>query len=54
VTALLVAAADGHHRCVSILVASGADVNRTVEVIRWRSTIRLTFVIANRLPHLPL
>ena len=39
VTALRLAAVKGHHRCVSILVAGGANVNVISEVIHWRSTI---------------
>ena len=31
-TALMLAASEGHHECVSILVANGADVNMATEV----------------------
>ena len=35
-TALILAAFNGHHECVSILVANGADVDMAFEVIeRW-------------------
>ena len=32
-TALMIAASMGHHKCVSILVANGAKVNKTVNLV---------------------
>jgi hypothetical protein len=34
-TALMMTAENGHHECVSILVANGADVDAVMEVVFW-------------------